>query len=74
MSFDYEDVKTTIKDHPVETIAVVATVGLFGACLYQRNKRKEAELELAMYKAMQPSRKEVRRERRQIKKMRKIAA
>lgn len=74
MSFDYEDVKTTIKDHPVETVAVVATVGLFGAFLYQRHKRKEAELELAMYKAMQPSRKEVRRERRQIKKMRKIAA
>lgn len=50
----FDDVKTTIKEHPVETVAVVAVVGLTGAYFYQRNQKKQLELELAKYRAMRP--------------------
>lgn len=51
---DYDDVKTTIKEHPVETIAVVATVGLIGSLFYNRQQKKAYELELAKYRLMRP--------------------
>lgn len=53
MQFDYDDVKTTIRDHPTETVAVVTIVGLAGAFLYQRSQKKKLEAEIAKYKAAQ---------------------
>lgn len=48
----FEDVKTTIKEHPVETVAVVTAVGLLGVIFYQNRKKKALERELAMYRTM----------------------
>lgn len=48
----FEDVKTTIKEHPVETVAVVTTVTLLGVIFFQNRKRKALERELDMYRTM----------------------
>lgn len=54
MSYDLDDIKTTIKEHPAETVAVVATVGLIGVIFYYKTKQKNAEIELAKQRAMRP--------------------
>lgn len=54
MSYTIDDLTTTIKEHPVETVAIVATVGLFGAVFYYRTKQKNLEIELAKQRAMRP--------------------
>lgn len=43
----FDNVKTTIKDHPTETIAAVTVVGLVGAVLYCRRQNRKYQLELA---------------------------
>lgn len=50
----FDDVTNTIKEHPVETVAVVATAGLIGCLFYQHQQKKAYELELAKYRAMKP--------------------
>lgn len=42
-----DDVKTTVKEHPAETVAAVAVVGLVGAVCYCRWQSRKHERELA---------------------------
>lgn len=52
----FDDVKTTIKEHPVETVAVVAGISLLGYFFYQRkqDKKRKHELELARLRSITP--------------------
>lgn len=49
MSDQLESIKDTIRDHPAETIAVVATVGLIGTIFYYRTKEKKAAAKETVY-------------------------
>lgn len=52
----FDDVKTTVKEHPVETVAIVAGVSVLGYLYYQRrqDKKRAHELELAKIQAITP--------------------
>lgn len=54
MSCDLDDIKTTIKEHPAETVAVAAVVTLIGTIFYYRTKQKNAEIRAAKQRAMRP--------------------
>lgn len=52
----FDDVKTKVKEHPVETVAIVTGVSVLGYLYYQRKQEKKRahELELAKIQAMTP--------------------
>lgn len=48
----FEDVKTTIQEHPAETIAAVAVVSLVGTLFYCNWKNRKHQRELAQLEMM----------------------
>lgn len=54
MQYDLDDVKTTIRDHPAETIAVVSVLGLIGTLFYCHRQKKRYQIELAQLQAARP--------------------
>lgn len=47
-------VKTTIKDHPTETVAIIAAVTLFGVLFYYKSKEKKVAVRRAHCKCPKP--------------------
>lgn len=52
----FDDAKTKVKEHPVETVLVVTGVSVLGYLYYQRKqeKKRQYELELARLRSITP--------------------
>jgi hypothetical protein len=52
----FDDAMTVVKDHPVETVVIVAGVGVLGYLYFQRKqeKKRQHELELARLRSITP--------------------
>lgn len=66
----FDDVKTTVKDHPAETVAAVAVVGLVGTIVYCRWQKRKYERELARIEVAHA--REIIEESRRIRSMHKL--